>query len=53
MLWHHNFIGEYTLINKSVTINNLYTTEFYDVMLIDKNKKYENMVKSKLKPISY
>lgn len=47
------FIGEYTLINKSVTINNLYTTEFYDVMLIDKNKKYENMVKSKLKPISY
>lgn len=45
------FIGDYNLINNSVTILNLDYNTSYDVVLIDRNKVFENRIKSKLKPV--
>lgn len=45
------FIGEYDLINNTVAIHNLDYNNYYDAILIDRNKVLENIVRSKLKPI--
>lgn len=46
------FIGDYELVNNNnALIENLIYGEYYDAILIDKNKIFENIVKSKLKTI--
>jgi hypothetical protein len=47
----HHFIGEYKIISGLYEIPNLYFNYFYDIIIVDKNRNFEQKVSSHRKPI--